>query len=39
VDVKRETIEGAVHEEGAIAFVKMIPFSAISSILGEVLSP
>jgi hypothetical protein len=37
VDVKREAMEGAVHEEGAITFLKRIPFSAILSILGDVL--
>ena len=36
-DVKREAIEGAVHEEGAIVFLKIMPFSAMLSIVGEVL--
>ena len=36
-DVQSEATEGAVHEEGAIAFLKVTPFCAILSMLGVVL--
>jgi len=35
--VKSEAIEGAVQEDEAIVFLNIIPFSAILSIVGEVL--